>query len=83
MTNTAKARVGVHHLSRRSLQPLALPPIRARRTKTYLGVVKALEKMRNPDKANIVIPHHDPLLVLARDLERILENCDQSAASPL
>lgn len=49
----------------------------------YLGVAVALEEMGDTDEADVIVPHHRPLLILARDLEGILEDWKDQQRSPL
>lgn len=41
---------------------------------SYFGILVTLEKMRSPNEPSIIIPHDDPFLLIARNLEGILEN---------
>jgi len=42
---------------------------------TDLGIFAAFEKRSDPNKSNIVIPHHAVLLFISREVENILKYC--------
>jgi len=41
---------------------------------TYLCIAKTFEERSDTDEANVVVPHHCPLLVIAANLEGVLEH---------
>jgi hypothetical protein len=42
---------------------------------TDLGVFAAFEEGSNTNESNIIIPHHNVILVISRNFENVLEDC--------
>jgi hypothetical protein len=44
---------------------------------TDLGVFAAFKKWRDANETDIVIPHHNVILVISRNFEGVLEDCNR------